>query len=183
MKRFGEFRELLLDAAGMRAAVESMAADIVRRASSGTPPALVGIQTGGVIVARRLRRVVEELTGLQPDFGTIDITLYRDDLAQATHFPEIKSTEISFDVDRPEIVLVDDVLYTGRTIRGALDSLMDLGRPRLVRLAVLMDRGGRELPIAPDFVGKAVSATPRQSVTVQFQETDGVDQVILEDLP
>ena len=144
--------------------------------------ALVGIQSGGAVLARRLERLLAA-RGSAPRLGSIDITLYRDDLAQSTHFPEIRATQIDFDVDGAEIVLVDDVLYTGRTIRAALDALMDLGRPRAVRLAVLMDRGGRELPVAPDFLGRRVEASPKQSVTVQLAETDGVDQVILEDVP
>ncbi len=182
MKRAGTQREILLNADEIQAAVTRIAEEIVAR----TQPdrlALVGIQKGGVVLAGRLCEAIVRAGRSAPKLGSVDITLYRDDLAQATHFPEIKSTDILFDVDGAEIVLVDDVLYTGRTIRAALDALMDLGRPRAVRLAVLMDRGGRELPIAPDFVGRTVAAGPKQSVTVQFVEEDGVDQVILEDLP
>ena len=181
MKRAGTQRAVLLDAAGIDAALGHMAREIAGQCAG--PLALVGIQTGGVVLANRLVSKVAALTGKPPRTGTIDITLYRDDLAQATHFPEIRSTDVLFDVGGIEIVLVDDVLYTGRTIRAALDALMDLGRPRAVRLAVLMDRGGRELPIRPDFLGHPpVPALPSQSVTVQLAETDGIDQVILEDL-
>lgn len=171
-----------MDAPAIQHALAGMAAQI-SKSTDANRLALVGIQTGGVLLARRLRARLLADTFRNPDLGTIDITLYRDDLAQSTHFPEIKATEINFNVDGADVVLVDDVLYTGRTIRAALDALMDLGRPRAVRLAVLMDRGGRELPIAPDFLGQKAVATPKQSVTVQLEETDGVDQVILEDLP
>lgn len=182
MKRAGELNAVLLDAEGLQATLSRLAREISERVPADRL-AMVGIQSGGVIIAKRLCRELEALTGVTPAFGTVDISLYRDDLAQATHFPELKSTDVMFEVDGREIVLVDDVLYTGRTIRSALDALMDLGRPRAVRLAVLMDRGGRELPIAPDFVGQQVVALPKQSVTVQYAETDGTDQVILEDLP
>jgi pyrimidine operon attenuation protein/uracil phosphoribosyltransferase len=182
MRSRGTQRAILLDAPGVEQALARMAADIAARCA---PEALafVGIQSRGVVLARRLRALVAKQTGRTPSFGAIDITLYRDDLAESTHFPELRATDIVFDVDGAEIVLVDDVLYTGRTIRSALDALMDLGRPRAVRLAVLMDRGGRELPIAPDFLGKLAPAGPRQSVTVNLAESDGADLVLLEDLP
>ena len=182
MKRAGIQREILLDAGAIQTALRRMAADIAAKCDPAAL-ALVGIQSGGVVLARRLQALIAEKTGRKPHMGAVDITLYRDDLAKSTHFPELKATDILFDVDGAEVVLVDDVLYTGRTIRAGLDALMDLGRPRAVRLAVLMDRGGRELPIAPDFLGKATPAGPKQSVTVQLAETDGADQVILEDLP
>ncbi len=181
MKKAGQVRAVLLDAEAVQGTIQRIAREITERVPAERL-ALVGIQAGGVILARRLRQEIAALTGVEPELGTIDITLYRDDLAQATHFPELKSTDVFFDVDGREIVLVDDVLYTGRTIRAALDALMDLGRPRAVRLAVLMDRGGRELPIAPDFIGRQAAALPAQSVAVRFTESDGVDQVTLEDL-
>lgn len=181
MKPAGKLRAVLLEAPGVADALARMAGEIVARCQIHGL-ALVGVQTGGVVLAGRLAALIEARTGTRPALGTVDITLYRDDLAQATHFPEIKATDIRFKVDGAEIVLVDDVLYTGRTVRAALDALMDLGRPRAVRLAVLMDRGGRELPVAADFLGMQAPAEPRQSVTVQLAETDGVDRVILEDL-
>lgn len=181
MKRAGQLRAVLLDASAMRATIVRMAAQIAERAHPERL-ALVGIYSGGVVLARRLRHELLGRLGQEPALGTMDITLYRDDLAQATHFPKLRATNIAFPIDGAEIVLVDDVLYTGRTVRAALDALMDLGRPQAVRLAVLMDRGGRELPIAADYVGQTVTALPNQSVTVQFIETDGIDQVVLEDL-
>lgn len=181
MKPAGTLRAVLLEAPAVAETLDRMAGEIAARCT-GDRLALVGVQTGGVVLAKRLAARLEARTGKRPDLGTVDITLYRDDLAQATHFPEIKATDIRFRVDGAEIVLVDDVLYTGRTVRAALDALMDLGRPRAVRLAVLMDRGGRELPVAPDFLGMPAPAGPKQSVTVQLAETDGVDRVILEDL-
>jgi pyrimidine operon attenuation protein/uracil phosphoribosyltransferase len=182
MKRAGVLKSVLLDGQAIQDALQRMA-DGIREKTDSKRLALVGIQTGGVVLAKRLQKVIAGASGLTPQLGSIDITLYRDDLAQSTHFPELRATNVLFDVDGADIVLVDDVLYTGRTIRAALDALMDLGRPRAVRLAVLMDRGGRELPIAPDFMGRQVVALPKQTVTVQLAETDGADQVVLEDLP
>ncbi len=142
--------------------------------------ALVGIQTRGVPLARRLAARIGEMEGSEPPVGILDINLYRDDLSRVAAHPVVRRTEIPFPVEDRRIVLVDDVLYTGRTIRAALDALTDLGRPRLIRLAVLVDRGGRELPIQPDFVGRHFSAGPDQLIDVLLAETDGgPDRVVL----
>ena len=172
----------ILDEQAIGRALTRIAHEIIERNKGIDDCILVGIKTRGAYLADRISQKIGQFEGKKIRSGELDITLYRDDLAQSTHFPQLRATDILFDVDGAEIVLVDDVLYTGRTIRAALDALMDLGRPRLVRLAVLMDRGGRELPIAPDYTGQKVAALPKQSVTVQLIETDGIDQVILEDL-
>jgi pyrimidine operon attenuation protein / uracil phosphoribosyltransferase len=145
--------------------------------------ALVGIQRRGVELAERLAARLEELAGARPATGAIDITFYRDDLdtrAPAYDQPVVHSTALPFAVQDRTIVLVDDVLFTGRTIRAAIDVLFDYGRPAAVRLAVLIDRGHRELPIRPDYVGKNVPTSRAERVTVRLTELDGVDEVVLE---
>lgn len=148
--------------------------------------ALVGIQRRGVELADRLAGLLQELTDVRPVTGALDITFYRDDLdtrARAYDQPVVHSTSLPFAVQDRTIVLVDDVLFTGRTIRAAIDVLFDYGRPAAVRLAVLIDRGHRELPIRPDYVGKNVPTSASERVTVRLVELDGVDEVILEKPP
>lgn len=143
--------------------------------------ALVGIRSRGEILAQRLQRRLEKQLDRSIPVGVLDITLYRDDLNQMTdRHPVVRSTEISFNVDDLVIVLVDDVLNTGRSTRAALDALMDLGRPQLVRLAVLIDRGHRELPIAADYVGQVVDSAVDQRVSVFLEETDDKDEVVIQ---
>ncbi len=134
--------------------------------------AIVGIRTRGAHLAARLRNFLKERTGIDVPFGILDITLYRDDLTAIAEQPVVRSTEIPFNVTGKRIVLVDDVIYTGRTVRAALDELIDFGRPSYIRLAVLIDRGGRELPIQPDFVGKFVELAPEEVVEVKLKEID-----------
>ena len=141
---------------------------------------LVGIRTGGVFLAERLRQKILQKKGIDLPTGTIDITLYRDDWTRLSESPEVKKAEIHFSIEDKHVLLVDDVLFTGRTIRAAIDALLDLGRPRRVELAVLIDRGHRELPIQADYVGKILE-TPRQdSINVELKELAGVDQVVIE---
>lgn len=154
-----------------------MAAEIVLRNKGCQKLALVGILTRGVCLARRLRKLISETAGLDLPLGSLDITLYRDDLAQATHHPVLRKTEIPFSLDGATVVLVDDVLYTGRTVRAAMDGLIDFGRPQSIQLAVLVDRGCRELPIAADYVGVEVPASPQDRVMVRVAESDGFDLV------
>jgi pyrimidine operon attenuation protein/uracil phosphoribosyltransferase len=144
--------------------------------------ALVGIRTRGVPIARRLARSILEINKVEVPTGALDITLYRDDLMRHAVGPQpvIKRTEIPFSIDDKRILLVDDVLYTGRTIRAALDALIDFGRPRAIQLVVLVDRGHRELPIKADYVGKNLPTSVKQSVQVRLQEIDGADEVVLE---
>jgi pyrimidine operon attenuation protein/uracil phosphoribosyltransferase len=146
--------------------------------------ALVGIRTRGVPIARRLARIIHDLSGREVPTGALDITLYRDDLMRHAVGPQpvIRRTEIPFSIDDQRILLVDDVLYTGRTIRAALDALIDFGRPRSIQLVVLVDRGHRELPIKADYVGKNLPTSLSQSVQVHLAETDGRDEVEIADV-
>ena len=141
---------------------------------------LVGIRTGGVYLAERLRKKILQRKGTDLPTGIIDITLYRDDWTRLTQTPEVKKTEIHFSIEDKHVLLVDDVFFTGRTIRAALDALLDLGRPRCVELAVLIDRGHRELPICADYVGKVLETSRHDSINVELMELAGVDQVIIE---
>lgn len=142
---------------------------------------LVGIRTGGVFLAERLKRKIFQKRGIDLPTGIIDITLYRDDWTRLSQTPEVKKTEIHFPIEDKNVLLVDDVLFTGRTIRAAIDALLDLGRPRRVELAVLIDRGHRELPISADYTGKTLEKISRQdSVNVELKELAGVDQVVIE---
>jgi len=142
---------------------------------------LVGIRTGGVFLAERLKQKILHKKGIDLPTGIIDITLYRDDWTRLSQTPEVKKTEIHFPIEDKNVLLVDDVLFTGRTIRAALDALLDLGRPRRVELAVLIDRGQRELPIRADYTGKTLEKISRQdSVNVELKELAGVDQVVIE---
>jgi len=141
---------------------------------------LVGIRTGGVFLAERLRQKILEKRGVELPMGIIDITLYRDDWTRLSQTPEVKKTEIHFPIEDKNVLLVDDVLFTGRTIRAALDALLDLGRPRRVELAVLIDRGHRELPICADYIGKTLDISQQDSVNVKLKEMAGVDQVVIE---
>ncbi|MFH1875743.1 MAG: bifunctional pyr operon transcriptional regulator/uracil phosphoribosyltransferase PyrR [Candidatus Omnitrophota bacterium] len=140
---------------------------------------LIGIETRGVYLARRLQAIIKELEHIELPLGILDITFYRDDLTAVGHKPEVKATQIDFDFNDKTVVLVDDVLFTGRTIRAALDEIMDFGRPRKVELLVLIDRGHRELPVRADFVGKNIPTAKQETVKVCFDEVDGKDEVIL----
>lgn len=141
---------------------------------------LVGIRTGGVFLAERLKQKIFQKRGIDLPTGIIDITLYRDDWTRLCQTPEVKKTEIHFSIEDKDVLLVDDVLFTGRTIRAAIDALLDFGRPRRVELAVLVDRGHRELPICADYIGKTLEISRRDSVNVELKELAGVDQVIIE---
>ena len=141
---------------------------------------LVGIRTGGVFLAERLRQKILLKGGVNLPMGIIDITLYRDDWTRLSQTPEVKKTEIRFSIEDKSVLLVDDVLFTGRTIRAAIDALLDLGRPRRVELAVLIDRGHRELPICSDYIGKTLEISGQDSVNVELKELAGVDQVVIE---
>jgi len=140
---------------------------------------LVGIRTRGVPLARRLGEKIRKIEGCEVPVGLLDINLYRDDLTTISDHPILRKTEIPFPIDGQKVLLVDDVLFTGRTIRAALDGIIDLGRPRLIQLAVLIDRGHRELPIRADFVGKNVPTSLDEKVQVSLKEEDGVDSVDL----
>jgi pyrimidine operon attenuation protein/uracil phosphoribosyltransferase len=163
-------------------AVRRLGREIVdrARASGGSRDlAIVGIRRGGVHLAQRLRREIQSVLGAEPPFGTLDIALYRDDLAERGAAPVIGPTDVAFPVEGKTIVLVDDVLYTGRTVRAALDELVDFGRPRRVWLAVLVDRGGRELPIAADFAGARIEVPEDQDVQVRLREGGAPEDAVV----
>ena len=169
----------LLDAAGIGRALKRMAHEIVER-NAGEPVVLVGIRTAGVPLAERLAQHIADGGDAKPELGAIDITLYRDDVFEGLPKPEVGSTELpGHTIAGRTVVLVDDVLYTGRTIRAALDALMDYGRPRKVQLAVLVDRGHRDLPIQPDYVGLTVQTQRTESVKVTLKELGQPDRVVL----
>ena len=167
-----------VDAKGVDRVLARIAHEIVERNRGAGDLVLVGVRSRGVDIAKRLAVNIARIEGVELPLGIIDITLYRDDLRRSLEQPpRIKGTDIRFPIDEKHVVLVDDVLYTGRTVRAALDVLMDFGRPRSVQLAVLIDRGHRELPIRADYVGKNIPTSPSESVRVQIRERDGVDEV------
>ncbi|NHM25669.1 bifunctional pyr operon transcriptional regulator/uracil phosphoribosyltransferase PyrR [Desulfofundulus sp. TPOSR] len=169
----------ILDKEGIRRALTRIAHEIIERNKGTDGLALIGIRRRGVPLAERLAAKIREIEGSNVPVGTLDITLYRDDLTTMDQQPLVHRTEVSFPVSDKKIVLVDDVIYTGRTIRAALDAIMDLGRPRVIQLAVLIDRGHRELPIRADYVGKNVPTSRREVVAVRLQETDGEERVLI----
>jgi pyrimidine operon attenuation protein / uracil phosphoribosyltransferase len=169
----------VLDADGIEAKFRRLAAEILEYCGS-TVPVLVGIHTRGVVVATRLQAALAA-AGCQAPMGTLDISLYRDDLDNRGSIPVLRSTAVPVPVDGARVILCDDVLFTGRTIRAALDGIMDLGRPAKIELAVLVDRGNRELPIQADYAGLEISTTRSQHVRVYLRECDGRDAVLLSD--
>ena len=168
-----------LQAEDIKRAITRIAHEILEKNKGTENLALVGIRTRGVTLARRIQDKISEIENTQLDLGILDITLYRDDLGAGKQNPVLKDTEISFPIDGKQIILCDDVLFTGRTIRAAIDALMDFGRPGSVQLAVLIDRGHRELPIRPDFVGKNIPTSKDMKVQVMLVENDGEDQVLI----
>jgi pyrimidine operon attenuation protein/uracil phosphoribosyltransferase len=173
---------VVMDADRISRTLTRIAHEIVERNKGVDDVVLIGVRTRGVYIARRLARTLKEITGDEVPTGSLDITLYRDDLMRHAVGPQpvIRRTEIPFSIDNKKILLVDDVLYTGRTTRAALDALIDFGRPKGIQLIVLVDRGHRELPIKADYVGKNLPTNPDESVQVRLQETDGNDEVVLQ---
>jgi len=176
-------RQKVMDAATVRRAVTRIGHEILERNGGAKDLVLIGIKTRGGPLADRIAAVIEQIEKVQPPVGYLDITFYRDDFQTAFDQPVVQRTEILFDITGKTVVLVDDVLYTGRTIRSALDALTDLGRPRAIQLAVLIDRGHRELPIRADFVGKNIPTAPEEQVDVRLRETDKADSVVIDRRP
>ena len=172
-------RLVLMDAARLTRTLARMAHEMAERHPDISRAVLVGVRTRGVPLAQRLARVIGIAAGEAPTVGALDITLYRDDLTMIAPHPVLKGTEIPVSIDGRVVVLVDDVLYTGRTARAALDELIDFGRPSRIELAVLVDRGHRELPIRADYAGKTLTTTRNEIVQVMLAEEDGADRVLL----
>lgn len=177
MKDFGG--RIAMESQEIHRTLERMAEEIHEDAIVAENLVLVGIHTGGVFLARRLKDLIAARFGLKVPVGTLDITLYRDDWTRLHTQPVVRATELPFPIDDREVVLVDDVLYTGRTIRAALDALVDYGRPKRVQVAVLVDRGHRELPICGQFVGIELKTLATEMVNVLLNEKDGADQVVV----
>lgn len=174
-----ERKSQILDAEGIKRSLQRIAHEIIERNQGAENLAVVGIKTRGDVLAKRIAKKIAEIEKVKIPVGALDITLYRDDLTEVGEQPVIHSTEIDFDITAKKIILVDDVLYTGRTVRCALDELIDFGRPANIQLAVLIDRGHRELPIRPDYVGKNVPTSKDEIVEVMLKETDGKEEVIM----
>lgn len=169
----------LFDEEAIRRALTRIAHEIVERNKGVEDVVIIGIRTRGIYLAERLAKKILQIEGCDVPVGSIDITLYRDDRHAQSEHPEIQGSSIPVDINEKRIILVDDVLFTGRTVRAALDALMDIGRPRLIQLAVLVDRGHRELPIRPDFVGKNVPTSHSEVVAVHLSEIDGTDKILI----
>ena len=174
-------KTILMDAEGIRRALKRIAHEIVERNKGTEGLMLVGIRTRGVPLAERLAAEIAGIEGVRPAIGVLDITLYRDDLSTLSYQPIVHPTTMPVDITGKKLVLVDDVLYTGRTIRAALDAIIDMGRPENIQLAVLIDRGHRELPIRADYVGKNVPTSSKEMVSVQLSSTDEEEKVVLQE--
>ena len=177
------FREKarILDAEAIRRTIARIAHEIIERNKGTEQLALIGIRSRGATIAKRLAVQIESIEGVTVPVGILDITLYRDDLARMARNPVVHATDIPFDIADLRLVVVDDVLFTGRSVRAAMDALVDFGRPQSIQLAVLIDRGHRELPVRADYVGKNIPTSRRERVEVRLDESDGKDEVVIEE--
>jgi pyrimidine operon attenuation protein / uracil phosphoribosyltransferase len=171
----------IVDADGLRRIVTRIAHEIIERNKGVEDLVLVGVRRRGVPLAQRIAAKILEFEGKTPVLGSLDITLYRDDLSTVAHQPVVGATDIPVDINGKTVVLIDDVLYTGRTIRAALDAIIDFGRPKSIQLAVVIDRGHRELPIRADFVGKNVPTSKKEVIGVKVSDIDGIDSVVIKE--
>ncbi|MFA5410703.1 MAG: bifunctional pyr operon transcriptional regulator/uracil phosphoribosyltransferase PyrR [Candidatus Omnitrophota bacterium] len=169
----------VLDKEALNRSLMRIAHEILEKNKGTKDLCLVGIRNRGAYLARRVSDCIEKIEGARIETGILDITLYRDDLTLIAAQPLVRKTEIAFDITDKNIVLVDDVLYTGRTVRAAMDALMDLGRPKSIQLAVLIDRGHRELPVRADYAGKNIPTAKNESVEVRLEEVDGKDEAVI----
>ncbi|MDP8258386.1 MAG: bifunctional pyr operon transcriptional regulator/uracil phosphoribosyltransferase PyrR [Candidatus Aadella gelida] len=169
----------ILDKAGIKRTLMRISHEIIEKNQGTESLAVIGIKTRGAYLAERIAKNIKEIEGNEVSVGAIDINLYRDDLTEVGEQPVVRSTEIDFDINKKRIILVDDVLFSGRTVRCALDELIDFGRPETIQLAVLVDRGHRELPIRPDFVGKNIPTSKKESVEVRLKETDDEEEEVV----
>lgn len=172
-------KTIIMDSAAVDRSLTRIAHEIIEKNKGTEDLALIGIRTRGVPLAERLAEKIEDIEGIKVPVGRLDITLYRDDLTTLADQPVLHGTDVDFDVAGKRVVLIDDVLYTGRTVRAALDAIIDLGRPYLIQLAVLVDRGHRELPVRADFVGKNVPTSKKELILVKLESTDQAEQVVL----
>lgn len=170
---------VLMDESAINRALTRIAHEILEKNKGIDHLVLIGIKTRGIYLAKRLGERIKKIEGKEVPIGALDITLYRDDLSEKDDQPLVQGTEIPFDVKQKKIVLVDDVLYTGRTVRAALDAIIDRGRPQMIQLAVLIDRGHREFPIRPDYIGKNVPTSKKEMISVQLMEVDQKEQVTI----
>lgn len=169
----------ILDQEMLNRSIMRIAHEILEKNRGSNDLCLVGIRSRGIHLAKRLAFCMKEIEKIDIPVGILDITLYRDDLTLISSQPVVHKTEIDFDIEGKNVILVDDVLFTGRTIRGALDALIDFGRPKSIQLAVLVDRGHRELPIRADYVGKNIPTAKNETVEVRLVESDGIDEVVI----
>lgn len=172
-----EFKAILLDEKAISRSLTRLAHEIIEKNKGIEDVVLIGILTRGVPIAKRVAEKIEKIEGTSVEVGEIDISLYRDDLTTISDQPVIASKDINVEINGKHVVLLDDVIYTGRTVRAAMDALMDLGRPKTIQLGVLIDRGHRELPIRPDYVGKNVPTSRTEIVKVKLSEMDEIDEV------
>ena len=172
--------KIVMDKDGIDRCLTRISYEILEKNKGMENLVLVGIRTGGVYLAQRLQKKISAIENKEIPLGILDITLYRDDISSSSKKPTLGKTKIPFDLDDKKVILVDDVLFTGRTIRAAMDALIDFGRPKLIQLAVLIDRGHRELPIRADFVGKNLPSSLWEAVSVKLMEKSGMDEVIIE---
>lgn len=178
-----DIKAKLVDEEGLQRTITRLAHEILERNKGSKNVVLVGMRTRGEFIARRIKQKIKEIDGSEPNLGILDITLYRDDFRTRLKQPEISVTDITFDINEKNVILIDDVLYTGRTVRSALDAVMDLGRPNTIQLCVLIDRGHRELPIKADFVGKNTPTSINEEIKVHLKEHDNEDAIYLVNSP
>jgi len=179
MEKNMKFKKEIVDADGIRRVLTRIAHEILEKNKGTEDLVLIGIRTRGVPLARRLAEKIKDIEGVDVQSGILDITLYRDDLSTVAQQPIVHKTEIPFDITNKIVILTDDVIYTGRTVRAALDALIDLGRPKSIQLATLVDRGHRELPIRADYVGKNLPTSQNEVVSVNLNEIDEEDKILL----
>ena len=172
-------KAIVLDENGIKRTIQRISHELVEKNQDIKEMAIIGIKTRGAVLAKRIAKNIEEIENVKIPVGAVDITLYRDDLTEIAEQPVLHATEIDFDITKKNIILVDDVLYTGRTVRCALDELIDFGRPAKIQLAVLVDRGQREFPIRPDYVGKNIPTSKNESIEVRLKEEDGKEEVVI----
>jgi pyrimidine operon attenuation protein / uracil phosphoribosyltransferase len=175
-------KKVIMDEIAIKRALTRVAHEIIEKNKGVENVALIGIRRRGGPLAHRLAELIEEIEGVKVPVGILDITLYRDDLTTLAAQPQVHRTEVFFNINDLNIVLVDDVMYTGRTVRAAMDALIDLGRPRSIQLAVLVDRGHRELPVKADFIGKNVPTSQSEVISVLVKEIDGREEVIIQEI-